>query len=591
MKKYLIILSIILLGAVSVARAQDVSYSRDLSVGTTGTDVASLQVWLISNGFDIPAISSGAAAKGYFGTQTKMAVMKMQAANGIPNTGYVGPLTRGHLNKNNQGKSLTVTSPNGNETWVRGATQTITWTGAPGILNQTGSIKLQWPLPACADPANGPIRCMIAVRAPITLKSNIALSSGSYAWNVGSAENLIDCAVPSCIPEGKYKIQICSNDSSVCDTSDDYFTISSTNTTGKLPPAINGVNAPTTLAVNQVGTWTVSATDPQNGNLNYSVDWGDTPKVDVPYLNACPAGYTCAPQSVMSVQQGSTFTHSYSIAGTHTIKFTVTNSAGLSAQSTVTVMVNSGTSSQAPRVVAPTGGENWVANSNQTISWNVSGTNISKVDIYLDGTGCENRSNVISCEALLYTLDKNIDASKPYGWIAATDIANRQIPPGTYRVRVCESGSTTNCGSSAAPFTILGTTSAAPLRITSPNGGESWQLNQVQKITWTSPYYIRATYADLKLRFVGATCPAGSVCPSITMQSDQTIATGISINQNSYNWTVGSGLVSTIAGAGIPNATAQFTVGICEQGTTNCDWSDSPFTISTGGTLKAVTVI
>ena len=82
--------------AVSTANA---AFNTDLSVGSTGPEVASLQTWLISKNFAIPAISSGVAQPGYFGSQTVTAVKAYQAANGVPSTGYFGPLTRAAVNK------------------------------------------------------------------------------------------------------------------------------------------------------------------------------------------------------------------------------------------------------------------------------------------------------------------------------------------------------------------------------------------------------------------------------------------------------------------------------------------------------------
>ena len=74
------------------------AFNTNLTVGSTGADVSALQSFLISKGFAIPAISSGAAAPGYFGSQTKSAVVAYQASVNLPNTGFVGPLTRGILN-------------------------------------------------------------------------------------------------------------------------------------------------------------------------------------------------------------------------------------------------------------------------------------------------------------------------------------------------------------------------------------------------------------------------------------------------------------------------------------------------------------
>ncbi|MDE1975418.1 MAG: hypothetical protein KGI49_02835, partial [Patescibacteria group bacterium] len=49
----------------------------------------------------------------------------------------------------------------------------------------------------------------------------------------------------------------------------------STSAVGNLPPVISGISSPTVLQVGQTGTWSVNASDPQNGTLSYSVDWGD----------------------------------------------------------------------------------------------------------------------------------------------------------------------------------------------------------------------------------------------------------------------------------------------------------------------------
>jgi len=66
------------------------SYTRDLTVGSTGDDVKSLQSMLISKGY-----LKIAAPTGYFGALTKAALAAYQSAGGIsPAVGYFGPITR-----------------------------------------------------------------------------------------------------------------------------------------------------------------------------------------------------------------------------------------------------------------------------------------------------------------------------------------------------------------------------------------------------------------------------------------------------------------------------------------------------------------
>ncbi len=74
------------------------SFTANLQVGSRGSNTIFLQTWLIQNGYDIPSISSNKAAKGFFGNETRKAVQKYQKDHGIPQTGFVGPLTRTALN-------------------------------------------------------------------------------------------------------------------------------------------------------------------------------------------------------------------------------------------------------------------------------------------------------------------------------------------------------------------------------------------------------------------------------------------------------------------------------------------------------------
>lgn len=71
-----------------------VTFTQDLTLGSSGAQVTALQNWLISKGY---AIAAGAT--GYFGAQTQAALAKYQAAEGIsPASGYFGPITRAKVN-------------------------------------------------------------------------------------------------------------------------------------------------------------------------------------------------------------------------------------------------------------------------------------------------------------------------------------------------------------------------------------------------------------------------------------------------------------------------------------------------------------
>src|ERR1035437_10283270 len=82
----------VILGFALVASAASYTFTTYMNVGSTGADVSALQNWLIANGFSIPAITSGAAATGYYGSQTQAPVRAYHTSVGIPSLGMVGPL-------------------------------------------------------------------------------------------------------------------------------------------------------------------------------------------------------------------------------------------------------------------------------------------------------------------------------------------------------------------------------------------------------------------------------------------------------------------------------------------------------------------
>ncbi|HVB19720.1 MAG TPA: peptidoglycan-binding protein, partial [Candidatus Paceibacterota bacterium] len=70
------------------------NFGQNLTIGSQGADVTALQQYLINGGYSIPA-----GVTGYFGAETRAAVIAFQKATGIAQVGIVGPLTRADLDK------------------------------------------------------------------------------------------------------------------------------------------------------------------------------------------------------------------------------------------------------------------------------------------------------------------------------------------------------------------------------------------------------------------------------------------------------------------------------------------------------------
>ena len=82
--------------------------------------------------------------------------------------------------------------------------------------------------------------------------------------------------------------------------------------------AITEIDGPTTLSVDEEGSWTVHVDGTYDGNLRYSVEWGDEENMLARIFGA----------DEDEMQSSATFTHTYGEEGTYTPEFTVTDEDG-----------------------------------------------------------------------------------------------------------------------------------------------------------------------------------------------------------------------------------------------------------------------
>ncbi len=79
------------------------AFNRNLTLGSMGADVGSLQLFLEAKGF---LVLPAEVERGYYGKITRAAVVAWQRASGIsPASGYLGPISRAHLNATRFGNS------------------------------------------------------------------------------------------------------------------------------------------------------------------------------------------------------------------------------------------------------------------------------------------------------------------------------------------------------------------------------------------------------------------------------------------------------------------------------------------------------
>ncbi|HUY05107.1 MAG TPA: peptidoglycan-binding domain-containing protein [Candidatus Paceibacterota bacterium] len=91
--------------AVAVPVAPAYVFTADLKPGSSGAEVTALQKFLAAQGL------LSATPNGYYGPQTKAAVMQFQSAHGVSQLGIVGPATRAALNRIENADAASAGSP------------------------------------------------------------------------------------------------------------------------------------------------------------------------------------------------------------------------------------------------------------------------------------------------------------------------------------------------------------------------------------------------------------------------------------------------------------------------------------------------
>jgi hypothetical protein len=169
-----------------------------------------------------------------------------------------------------------------------------------------------------------------------------------------------------------------------------------------------------------------------------------------------------------------------------------------------------GASSPSVSLTSPDGGESLPLGSVHTISWTSSNWD-GAVNIFLDQN-----------DGLVGTIATNVPAAGgTYAWTTGSHRGGTATAGSGYKVRVQTTDGQAQ-DSSGASFSLTAT--QAPLTVTSPASGVSWNIRTTQRITWTA----RGVGGNLSLYLYKGTTNLGA------------IATGVPVAGGGYNWSAGS---------------------------------------------------
>ncbi len=362
--------------------------------------------------------------------------------------------------------TITVTSPNGGESWTAGTSHPITWayTGSPGAYVKIELYK------------GGTLNKTIA--------ASVLTSTGTYNWTCPSTQ----------ASGADYKVKITSTtNSSYTDMSDGTFTI-----VGPPAPTI------TVTAPNGGESWTAGTPHP----ITWTYKGSPGTYVKIELYKSGIFNKTIASSVLTSAGTYNWTIPSTQVQGSdYTIKVTSTTNASYTDMSDGTFTIV-GPPPPSITVSAPNGGESWTAGTPHPITWTYTGSPGAYVKIELYKGGVLNKSIAASV----------LTNNKTYNW----SIPSTQVQGSDYTVKITSTTNNSYTDMSDSAFTIVGPP-APTITVTAPNGGESWTAGTPHPITWTytgSP----GTYVKIELYKSGI--------------FNKTIASSVLTSSGLYNWTI-----------------------------------------------------
>ncbi len=327
--------------------------------------------------------------------------------------------------------SVTVLAPNGEENWVLGSVQNITWSS----VNVTANITIE----------------LLQNDVPVgIIAESIPVDAGSYAWTVGRHSGGTAAAGTG------YCIQIRTVDENCSDKSDAVFTIQPPSLTVVSP---NGGES-YLMASQQNIIWSASGTV---GNVRLVLFKGESKIGDI--VTGLPPD-----QGSYSWKVGSFSGGMAPVGADYRIKVADNYDNNDYSDSYFSITAPPGL-----MVTSPNGGESWELGEQKPISWTANGITTG-VRLVLFAGGSK--------------LGDIVTGLPPdqgsYLWTVGSHSGGTAGVGSTYFIKVADNSG--NSDLSDAPFSII---SAGELRITSPTGGETWEAGSDKLITWRGGKDIR----------------------------------------------------------------------------------------------------
>jgi hypothetical protein len=378
--------------------------------------------------------------------------------------------------------SITVTSPNGGETWQRGTSHTVTWdySGSPGsavkIMLMKGGIEVG------------------------TISASTSVGSGghgSYTWPISSTGST----------GSDYKVLVQSTSQpSIKDTSNNNFII----TTGTTASSI------TVASPNGGETWQRGKTYP----ITWSYAGSPGSSVSIVLLKGGAQVLTIAPNT--PIGSGGSGSYSWKIPSDkpigkdYQVRIQSTSKPTIKDTSNTYFSIVADTAPAGSiAVTSPNGGETWQRGTSHTVTWDYSGSPGSRVKIILLKGGIE--VGTISASTSVGSGGHG-SYTWPIYWSGSTG--------SNYQVRIQSLSQPDIKDTSNKNFIITSKTIAPSITITSPNGGETWQRGTSHTVTWD---YSGSPGSRVKIMLLKGGIEVGTISASTSLGSG---------GHGSYTWPI-----------------------------------------------------